>query len=408
MTPPSAASISLATPSSGCRRRTERRALPCATWPGASCGKTNLHGGPFAMVNYCQPMAESWENPRPEQKTARSDSYARAGVDIDAGNEAVARYAQRARAMAPPRPTRRHRRLRRLFRAPRRRSRALVASTDGVGTKILIAAELGRYDGVGARPGQPLRQRHPGLQRDAALLPRLPRGRQARSGGGGRDRERVHRKRAARTIARCSAARPPRCRGSISRRTSISPERSSGIVEIEAVAEARVASSRATRSSGLPAVGLHTNGYSLARALIASRRMERSVRRQNVCRRAARRTSVVLSVPCARSSASRTSRRWRTSPAAVCSKTFRARCRRTCKAVFEQQRWSVPPILAELVRRGDLGARNGIACFNMGVGFTLVVPVTDAAAAIAAVPGAKVVGWIESRIGEEPRVVVHP
>ena len=32
--------------------------------------------------------------------------------------------------------------------------------------------------------------------------------------------------------------------------------------------------------------------------------------------------------------------------------------------------------------------------------------ITDASGAV--VPGAKVVGWIESRIGEEPRVVVHP
>ena len=33
-----------------------------------------------------------------------------------------------------------------LFRLPGRSERALVASTDGVGTKILIAAELERYD----------------------------------------------------------------------------------------------------------------------------------------------------------------------------------------------------------------------------------------------------------------------
>ena len=43
-------------------------------------------------MNYCQPMAQSWENPRSERKPAADDSYARAGVDVAAGNEAVARY----------------------------------------------------------------------------------------------------------------------------------------------------------------------------------------------------------------------------------------------------------------------------------------------------------------------------
>ena len=37
-------------------------------------------------------MAERTENPRAEQKAGTPDSYARAGVDVAAGNEAVARY----------------------------------------------------------------------------------------------------------------------------------------------------------------------------------------------------------------------------------------------------------------------------------------------------------------------------
>ncbi len=78
------------------------------------------------------------------------------------------------------------------------------------------------------------------------------------------------------------------------------------------------------------------------------------------------------------------------------------------KAVFEQQRWSVPPILRELVRRGDLGEEERYRVFNMGVGYTLIVPLDDAPAALRAVPGAKVVGWIEDRAPGEPRVVVHP
>ncbi len=80
----------------------------------------------------------------------------------------------------------------------------------------------------------------------------------------------------------------------------------------------------------------------------------------------------------------------------------------TCKAIFEQQRWSVPPIMAELVRRGSVDAEERYRVFNMGVGFTLVVPIGDAAAAIAAVEGATVVGWIEARAPNEPQVVIHP
>src|SRR5579863_10366647 len=101
------------------------------------------------MVNYCQPMAESWENPRIEQKTA-SDSYARAGVDVRAGNEAVARYAAVLGQWRHADQLEAIGGFAGLFRMPGDPSRALVASTDGVGTKVVLAAELGRYATVGA------------------------------------------------------------------------------------------------------------------------------------------------------------------------------------------------------------------------------------------------------------------
>ncbi len=78
-----------------------------------------------------------------------------------------------------------------------------------------------------------------------------------------------------------------------------------------------------------------------------------------------------------------------------------------CKAIFEQARWSVPAIERELVRRGSLGHEERYRTLNMGVGFTLVVPLADAQKALAAAPGASVVGWIESRLEGEPAVVVH-
>jgi hypothetical protein len=44
----------------------------------------------------------------------------------------------------------------------------------------------------------------------------------------------------------------------------------------------------------------------------------------------------------------------------------------------------------------------------MGVGYTLIVPIAQAEQAVAAAPGANVVGWIERRGADEPAVIVHP
>jgi phosphoribosylformylglycinamidine cyclo-ligase len=355
------------------------------------------------MVNYCQPMAESWENPRPEQKMG-SDSYARAGVDVNAGNEAVARYAQLLGPWRHPDQLEAIGGFAGLFRVPGDRSRALVASTDGVGTKVVIAAELGRYATVGADLVNHcvndilVCNASPLFFLDYLAVGKLD--------------PAV----AAEIVSGCSqACRRHEC-ALLGGETAEMPGLYQpahfdlagtivGIVEIEAL-EKLGGVEPGDAVIGLPAVGLHTNGYSLARSLIASDEWNapfdggtyadallaehpsyfqsvRAIQRVAHVKAMAHITGggLLENLP-------------RTLPENV-------------KAVFEQQRWSVPPILTELVRRGELGEER-YRIFNMGVGFTLVVPVTDAAAAIAAVPGAKVVGWIESRIGEEPRVVVHP
>jgi phosphoribosylformylglycinamidine cyclo-ligase len=77
------------------------------------------------------------------------------------------------------------------------------------------------------------------------------------------------------------------------------------------------------------------------------------------------------------------------------------------KAIFEAARWSVPPIMQELVHLGNLSYEEKYRTLNMGIGYTLVVPLADSAKAVAAVPGAKVVGWIEERQSNEPHVVIH-
>src|SRR5438105_4127978 len=65
-------------------------------------------------------------------------SYRAAGVDIDAGNELVRRIKGLAPSIGGFAGT-----------FPLDDQRLLVACTDGVGTKLALAEELGRFDGIG-------------------------------------------------------------------------------------------------------------------------------------------------------------------------------------------------------------------------------------------------------------------
>jgi phosphoribosylformylglycinamidine cyclo-ligase len=158
---------------------------------------------------------------------------------------------------------------------------------------------------------------------------------------------------------------------------------------------------------GLPSVGLHTNGYTLARKLIALEEygMEfagttfgdallaehpsyyndvRAIQAVAKVKAMSHITGggLLENVP-------------RTLPPQA-------------KAIFEQSRWEIPPLFAELCKRGDLDHEERYRTFNMGIGYTLIVPLADAPKAVQAVANAKVIGWIEARRENEPQVVVHP
>jgi phosphoribosylaminoimidazole (AIR) synthetase len=64
--------------------------------------------------------------------------------------------------------------------------------------------------------------------------------------------------------------------------------------------------------------------------------------------------------------------------------------------------------MSEIVTRGALGFDERYRTFNMGVGYTLILDVKDVAAALAAVPAARVVGFVQPRADGAPRVIVHP
>ena len=80
----------------------------------------------------------------------KSTSYKDAGVDIDAGDELIRRIGPAARATSRPELLSGLGGFAALAELPSGyRQPVLVTGTDGVGTKLKLAAELGRYDTVG-------------------------------------------------------------------------------------------------------------------------------------------------------------------------------------------------------------------------------------------------------------------
>ncbi|MFY9630790.1 MAG: phosphoribosylformylglycinamidine cyclo-ligase [Candidatus Cybelea sp.] len=348
-------------------------------------------------------MAESWENPRLEQKAA-PDSYARAGVDVAAGNEAVARYREVLGQWRHPAQLDVIGGFAGVFRLPDEGGRALVASTDGVGTKVLIATELGRYGGVGADLVN-----H--CVNDILVCDATPLFFLDYLAVGKLDPQV-----AADVVRGCAeACRRHNC-ALLGGETAEMPGLYQsghfdlagtivGIVEVDALSRlGEVEPGDAI--VGLPAVGLHTNGYSLARALIDRSEWSAPFGEGTYA------DALLAEHPSYYEEVRAIERVARVKAMAhITGGGLLENVGRTLppgvKAVFEQQRWNVPPIIEELVRRGNLPAHERYRVLNMGIGYTLIVPVTDAAAAVGAASGARVVGWIETRAGDEPQVVIH-
>ena len=80
-----------------------------------------------------------------------SSSYRRAGVDIDAGNRAVAQMAEAVASTRTPEVITAVQGFGGMYSAAALEpGSVLVASTDGVGTKVALAARHGRWRGIGA------------------------------------------------------------------------------------------------------------------------------------------------------------------------------------------------------------------------------------------------------------------
>jgi phosphoribosylformylglycinamidine cyclo-ligase len=335
-----------------------------------------------------------------------SDAYARAGVDIEAGNLAVQRYRDVTSGWTHPDQLGTLGGFSGLFRLPGDAKRALVGSTDGVGTKILIAAAVQRYDTVGGdlvnhcvndilvTGADPL------FFLDYLAVGKLDPDVAAQVVAG------VHRA--------CRANACALLGGETAEMPGVyRPDHFDlagtivGIVDLDAMPDPnRVHPGDAI--IGLPAVGLHTNGYTLARSLIAEEEYTAPFEGMTFADALlAPHPSYLEPVRAIRAVADVKSM------AHITGGGLLDNVPRTlpvhAAAVFEPARWDVPPIMKELVRRGSLAHDEQYRTLNMGVGYTLIVPITDVDRALAAAPQARVVGFVQPRREGDPQVVVrHP
>ncbi|MGH7756715.1 MAG: phosphoribosylformylglycinamidine cyclo-ligase [Vulcanimicrobiaceae bacterium] len=334
------------------------------------------------------------------------DAYARAGVDITAGNAAVGRYRELTAGWRHPAQLGEIGGFSGLFALPGDERRALVASTDGVGTKILIAAALQRYDGVG-------RDLVNHCVNDILVMNATPLFFLDYLAVGKLDP-------AVAGLIVCGVQQACRANeiallgGETAEMPGVyRPDHFDlagtivGIVDRAAIPDpARVGPGDVI--VGLPAAGLHTNGYSLARSLIGEDEWPRAFAAGQSFGDAllAEHPSYLAAVRAIEKVAAIKVMAHITGGGLLenVPRTLPA----GCKAVFEQTRWSVPPIMEELVRRGNLSHEERYRTLNMGVGYTLILSRDDAIAALGTVPGAKPVGWVEARRAGEPPVVIHP
>jgi phosphoribosylformylglycinamidine cyclo-ligase len=335
-------------------------------------------------------------------------AYAAAGVDIDAADRLVYRFADLARTTRRPEVIADVGPFAGLFRLGSYRDAVLVASTDSVGTKVKLAALLGRYEGLGhdlvnhcvndilAVGAEPL-----------FFLDYI-------GGAGVTDKAKL-----GLVTGVAAACRDAGC-SLIGGETADMPGLYAGgdfdlvgfvvgVVERDAVLDG----SRIREGDvllGLPSNGLHTNGYSLVRKLFdvgmggdpdeERERLERTYagldRTLGDALLASHRCyydglKPVLRV--VKGIAHITGGGIPGNVPRMLPDGLGARIDRTA--------WEVPPLFRLIQERGNIDEEEMFRTFNMGIGIVLAVAAEDAEAARSRLPGSLVVGEVVGGTGVE-------
>ena len=337
-------------------------------------------------------------------------TYSAAGVDLDEARRAVTRIAQAAAATSTPAVLGGVGGFAGLFRFDPSvyPDPVLVASTDPVGTKLMVATGLGRFDTIGVDlVNQNVNDvavvgADPLFFLDYLALGHL--------------RADVAAKIVAGVARACMAAGIALIGGETAELPDLYREEDfdlSGFI-VGAVARADLIDGTGVRAGdaliGLPSSGLHTNGFSLARRIFPLSEwgstppgLDRTIGDElliphrsyldelRVLRRALRAAGSDL-LACAHI----TGGGWienipRTLPDGL-------------GVEVETGSWSVPRIFTLIQQRGDIPDKEMVRTFNLGIGLTCVVRRGRVATVRKALPEARVVGRVVEAVEGEPRV----
>jgi len=349
-----------------------------------------------------------------------TDAYGAAGVDIDAANEAVERYRSILAQHRDPRVLTGIGGFAGCFSLQGYTDPVLVASTDGVGTKVLVAATLGRFNTIGAdlvnhcvndllcSNAQPL-----------FFLDYLAMGKLDPTA-------------AADVVAgidhACHTAGMALLGGETAEMPGVyTPPHFDlagtivGALERNAMLDVTTVIA-GDAIVGLPANGLHTNGYSLARATLDTERWHERLDAASAQTIGdallAVHPSYLPYVRAIQAAGVRIKSMAHITGGGLIDNVPRALPEHLA-ARFDAQRWHVPPIAQLIVREAHLSTTEAYRTLNMGVGYCCIVAAADAKRAVAAAEAAleaqpidgasssvAVVGEVEPRHSCGPSVIL--
>ena len=337
-------------------------------------------------------------------------TYREAGVDVAEAERAVERIGRAAAATLTPSVLGGVGGFGGLFRfdPATHPDPVLVSSTDGVGTKLKIAVELGRHDTIGVDVVNAcvndiaVTGADPLFFLDYLAVGEL-RGEAVEEIVGG-------------VAAGCAAAGIPLIGGETAELPDVYRDAEydlAGFV-VGVVSRSDIVDGRRVRPGdavlGIPSSGLHTNGYTLARAILGPETWRRGMP-DGTCtigdallephrsyldevraiRRAVRGVGEDVGAMSHITGGGWEGNVPRTLPAEL-------------GVEIDTGSWRVPAIFTLLQQRGDVADDEMVRTFNVGIGLTVVVPETAVEAALAAVPDACRIGRVVEVPAGEPRV----